>query len=1225
MNPGPDCSGCTGTICVGSNPIICTQCQRLLHGHCNGLTRDQQKSPQVYACGSTNGSTIQPSQITRSQPNNAFFCQTNIAVSNHPCSRLPQQISIPLQRRSTDHPNTEPTTPAEHPRATTVRKCPECNRCLAQVRSPLVCVACRQQFHVKCVRKTPLALQRLRAADAWTCYLCASVQRATNQPAAVDRKTDMPEQNKHRLTILQWNCDYLTTKVVKLSELTVRYGIDIIALQETNLGRDDPTPVLNGFDAVRRDRPGSGARFALGGGLLTYIKKGIPYSEVPAAQQGLVEKLHVTIPTTRRQHLTIANVYFPPASSNYVQPMEDRQTWVDTLEARGPSDICGDFNDHHVSWDEYAQGMPRGAVLNDGKPTRAARFQQGCGLSAPDITIVNSEAADRFSWQPLNELSSDHSPILIKWNQLVKTERAQRRVRSNFRKADWNLFRARLAEYQPLLEAVTDPATKLKTFVDCLQKAAAIAVPQKVCRKKETPWMNADLKTLIQERNRLRWDMGANRDAWVAKTREVLEKTKEAKRNTWRAHLEEVTQTKDAKKAWAVVKSLNGSARAQDGKILVYKGRKYVSYKAKTSAFIQEYASVSGRKSDRSSRRAVRELRSSVRRLLGSPRQELEQPLPLKTAKAGKAGGPDGVAPDLLKHLSLNTQKELLFILNAKLTTGWSPQAWRTATIVPFLKKEKDPQAVSSYRPIALTSTIGKLLERLIVNRLSWWLEAKSLLSPRQAGFRKRRCTTDQCLRLSQFVNDGLQSTNKERTVLMLFDYSKAYDTVWRTGLLQKMLDIGVPLRFVQWTTAWLTNRIARVQLNGVTGRCRTFKEGLPHGSVLLPLLFVLYINDLLWNFSESTMVSAYADDLALACRGRKKEDVALRMQAEVDRVVSWSQQARLTLNAAKCEVAFFSLDNAEAQWRPQITINGVPPSCTPSPTFLGVTYDRRMTFGTQVKKVCQQMLRRTNLLRVVGGTTWCWQKQDFRTVYIATQRSVAEYAAAAWTPWLSSYNIEKPERTQLQAARAITHHVRSTPTEAVLYEADLPRLEHRFKTLRVLQANKWNSLDVEDPRRVVLNDSVRLQLRRPDWRTTVLAALSSMGLLTYHPGDHSPPRHDPPWSRPPPAPTAMTDVSKSISRDQQLAATLAAIEDTGPTDIHVYTDGSTHEGITDGGAWMVVMSGEDIIERWHAPTGRWSSSYQAEKSAMVRAISWLDEYEDWQSALVLCDSKSLV
>ena len=303
--------------------------------------------------------------------------------------------------------------------------------------------------------------------------------------------------------------------------------------------------------------------------------------------------------------------------------------------------------------------------------------------------------------------------------------------------------------------------------------------------------------------------------------------------------------------------------------------------------------------------------------------------------------------------------------MNANWTTGWCPQAWRITTIVPFLKKEKHAQSVSSYRPIALTSIIGKLLERLIVNRLSWWLEAMSLLSPWQTGFRKRRCTTDQCLRLFKFASDGFQSTNKERTVLMLFDYSKAYDTVWRTGLLQKMLDIGVPLRFVQWTTAWITNCIARVQLNGVTGRCRTFKEGLPQGLVLSPLLFVLYINDLKGNFSESNMASAYADDLALACRGCKKEDVALRMQAEVDKVVSWSQQAHLTLNAAKCEVALFSLFIAEAQWRTQITINEVPPSCTHSPTFLGATYDRRMIFDTQVKKVCLQMLRRTNLLRV--------------------------------------------------------------------------------------------------------------------------------------------------------------------------------------------------------------------------------------------------------------------
>ena len=236
----------------------------------------------------------------------------------------------------------------------------------------------------------------------------------------------------------------------------------------------------------------------------------------------------------------------------------------------------------------------------------------------------------------------------------------------------------------------------------------------------------------------------------------MLEKTKGAKRSTWRLHLEEVTRTKDAKKARVVVKSLNGSARAHDVNTLVYKVRVYASDKAKASAFIRGYATVNGRMSDLSSRRAVRELQIGVRRLLDSPQQELEQALTpeelatfLKTVKAGKAGGPDNVAPDLLKQLPLNTQRELLFIMTASCTTGWCPLAWRTATIVPFLKTLKDPQAVSSYRPIALTSTIGKLLERLIVNRLSKWLEAKSLFSPWQGGFSKRRCNTDQCLKLS--------------------------------------------------------------------------------------------------------------------------------------------------------------------------------------------------------------------------------------------------------------------------------------------------------------------------------------------------------------------------------------------------------------------------------------------------------------------------------------------
>ena len=281
-----------------------------------------------------------------------------------------------------------------------------------------------------------------------------------------------------------------------------------------------------------------------------------------------------------------------------------------------------------------------------------------------------------------------------------------------------------------------------------------------------------------------------------------------------------------------------------------------------------------------------------------------------------------------------------------------------------------------------------------------------------------------------------------------------------------------------------------------------------------------------------------------------------------------------------KCEVAFIRLDNARSLWRPKITINGVAPSSTLLPTFLGVTYNCRLTLGSQVKEVCQQMLWRINLLRVMNGTTWGWHKQDLRTVYIATQRSVADYTAAAWAPWLSSSNIEKLERNQLQAARAITHHVRSTPTEAVLYETDLSRFEHLSNMLSVSKLS---------------NKTVSMLRNRGEWSWTkawdyglvdqtgaplFMRPCQSWAYWRTIRGINLDTDLTNIWSRPPPAPTAMTDVSKSMSRDQQFAATLAAIEVTVPTIIQVYNDGSAHKGTTDGGAGMMAMSGEDIIER---------------------------------------------
>ena len=121
------------------------------------------------------------------------------------------------------------------------------------------------------------------------------------------------------------------------------------------------------------------------------------------------------------------------------------------------------------------------------------------------------------------------------------------------------------------------------------------------------------------------------------------------------------------------------------------------------------------------------------------------------------------------------------------------------------------------------------------------------------------------------------------------------------------------------------------------------------------PLLFVIYINDLLMKFEDTTLVSAYADDLAIACSGRSKIDMKKKLQKE-DKIVKWSDDALLTLNIKIFKVSFFSLRTAEESWQPHITIRGLPFSFNAAPTFLGVQYDWQLTFSEHAKKVCQAM-----------------------------------------------------------------------------------------------------------------------------------------------------------------------------------------------------------------------------------------------------------------------------
>ncbi|NQY31519.1 MAG: reverse transcriptase family protein, partial [Flavobacteriaceae bacterium] len=225
------------------------------------------------------------------------------------------------------------------------------------------------------------------------------------------------------------------------------------------------------------------------------------------------------------------------------------------------------------------------------------------------------------------------------------------------------------------------------------------------------------------------------------------------------------------------------------------------------------------------------------------------------------APGGDKINNWFLKNLPLDVLKILLFIFNKSYTEGEFPKVWKTADIIPIFKTGKDPKNPINYRPISLLSCLGKLMEKIIYNRLYWISEKCGFLSDEQCGFRQRKSTLEPLIRLTQDIHRGFST--KSSTYVVFLDISKAYDTVWKDGLRFKLYQKGVRGRLLLWISDYLANRKGRVKLNDCSSNLMNLECGVPQGSVLSTLLFILYIDDVRSEV-KNCEISIFADDIAI-------------------------------------------------------------------------------------------------------------------------------------------------------------------------------------------------------------------------------------------------------------------------------------------------------------------------------------------------------------------------
>ena len=467
----------------------------------------------------------------------------------------------------------------------------------------------------------------------------------------------------------------------------------------------------------------------------------------------------------------------------------------------------------------------------------------------------------------------------------------------------------------------------------------------------------------------------------------------------------------------------------------------------------------------------------------------------------------------MLKHLPRSGMDFLLHIFNLSWSSHSFPSIWKTSSIIPIHKMGKPLDSPASFRLISLTSCVSNLFERIILSRLLFfWNQSSSILSPRQAGFRPGRSTLDQILFLSQSILDGFNKPRPgSRTILSTIDFSKAFDSVWHPTLFHKLISSGLPPCFARWTQSFLSDRRASVVYQNHKSRSFRVRRDVPQGSVLGPVLFSLFINDLPASLPSSLSCSLYADDLAIWSSSPLVPTAVEATQGALFRLERSSEYWCLPLNPSKCE-ASFSVDPHQANLQPNLLLLGSRLRFNPISTFLWVTFDRTLSFSKHVSLLKTKFFPRLKALRCISASSWGPSKESLSVLYKSFLRSLLTYASPGWFPFLSATNFTKLERLHRAVSRTITGCLSFSPIPLLLTEASLPPLRvtlTHFTLLSYELALRFPTFPILGLARL----GVKPRLCRSSWRAfasthpLMLPSISRKALLACPPC--------PPWNLP--------------------------------------------------------------------------------------------------------------
>jgi hypothetical protein len=782
---------------------------------------------------------------------------------------------------------------------------------------------------------------------------------------------------------------------------------DLMTVTETWLKdfvKDTEIADENDYNIYRKDRPEM-----RGGGVLTLVRKNIwsyRRDDLESLNENHNEIVAVEVRPNPGDRILIISAY-----RSQIDPPSIFTANLEELMNNAINDdltkilLMGDFNYPDLTWkpdkDKTASRDSRDFLS---LTNRYGLTQYNYNPSTDDgniLDLVLSNLENEFSDILSNTYHFRTRHYLLEFHIKIDTHKAIKHTRTtyNFRKGNIDAVKEDIRKIN--LQEGADVDDQWFAMKRSIIKSLNNHIPKvKVKNNKSPPWIDAEVVEASRNKKKaLKKAHRTNKDEDWAIYKNHRNRMKNLTNRKYNEYISTVSDNigNTPKKFWNLLSSRSKSRRSPDR---INDGNREITDPVdKACAFNKYFASIFS-----TWNKEYPPLETYTDDNLGSIRIDVNQvQTELQKLDVTKAPGPDGIPTYLLKTCANEIAPLLTEIYNNSLSTSKLPTEWKRANITPVYKKG-DKLDTNNYRPISLLPIVSKVLERCIYNNIIDHIRPN--ISPSQHGFLSKSSTNTQMLSFFQLVNNTLD--NRTQTDLIYFDLSKAFDSVPHPPLIAKLKTFGIHDRLLDWFKDYLTDRKQRVTIDGHHSTWLPVTSGVPQGSILGPLLFLLYINDLPTKLNNDTDCAIFADDTKIG-RPIQSPDDETKLQQDIDNLSTWSHTWGLKFNTKKCKS--ISICDQDKIIDTKYSMNQEDLEKVNDMQDLGITVSNTLKWKTHIEAIATKAERQ--LWMIVRTLGYQAPQKAKQIAYQSLVRPILEYGSPIWNPTIKLYQkiIEDVQR----------------------------------------------------------------------------------------------------------------------------------------------------------------------------------------------------------------------